>query len=47
MLSMQGTARGFVHHEKGPASVNDAWLFLVTHDASLASMDVVDPQVPI
>ena len=47
LLSMQGTARGFVHHEKGPASVNEAWLLPVMHDVSLASMGVFDAQVLI
>ncbi|KAH9958780.1 hypothetical protein BC827DRAFT_551513 [Russula dissimulans] len=43
-LPPRGNATVFVHHEMELASVNDAWQFLVTRGASLASSHGVKPQ---
>jgi hypothetical protein len=43
-LPPRGNATVFVHHEMGLASVNEAWQFLITRGASLASTHGVSPQ---
>ena len=43
-LPPRGNATVFVHHETGLDSVNDAWQFLITRGAELASTHGVDPQ---